>query len=141
MQHVVKMAIKVKCPTCGRECEYSDKNPYRPFCCERCRLIDLGAWAEGKYSIKDKPMEGDDDLDISADALATGKIAAHKADLESRTTFSLLLALIPVPSPAKLDAVNLLTCRIDTSVLRDISALRVSGGNARNANTQWRADK
>ena len=82
MQHVVKMAIKVKCPTCGRECEYSDKNPYRPFCCERCRLIDLGAWAEGKYSIKDKPMEGDDDLDMSADALATGKIAAHKADLE-----------------------------------------------------------
>lgn len=73
MQHVVKMAIKVKCPTCGRECEYSDKNPYRPFCCERCRLIDLGAWAEGKYSIKDKPMEGDDDLDISADALATGQ--------------------------------------------------------------------
>lgn len=82
MQYVVKMAIKVKCPTCGRECEYSEKNPYRPFCCERCRLIDLGAWAEGKYSIKDKPMEGDDDLDISADALATGKLAAHKADLE-----------------------------------------------------------
>lgn len=87
MQYVVKMAIKVKCPTCGRECEYSDKNPYRPFCCERCRLIDLGAWAEGKYSIKDKPMEGDDDLDISADALATGKIAAHKADLEKKNYF------------------------------------------------------
>lgn len=45
-------------------------------------MIDLGAWAEGKYSIKGKPMEGDDDLDISAEALATGKLAAHKADLE-----------------------------------------------------------
>lgn len=55
-----------------------------PSCCSGVEngLIDLGAWAEGKYSIKDKPMEGDDDLDISADALATGKLAAHKADLE-----------------------------------------------------------
>ena len=48
----------------------------------RIRIVLSAAWAEGKYSIKDKPMEGDDDLDISADALATGKIAAHKADLE-----------------------------------------------------------
>ena len=128
MQYVVKMAIKVKCPTCGRECEYSDKNPYRPFCCERCRLIDLGAWAEGKYSIKDKPMEGDDDLDISADALATG------------TTFSPSPALVPVPSPAKSDVVSPLRYRIDMSVLRDISALQDSNGNAGNANARWHED-
>ena len=68
------MALKVKCPTCGRETEYSPNNPYRPFCCERCRLIDLGAWADNSYVIKSKPMEADDDLDISSDALATGKI-------------------------------------------------------------------
>lgn len=68
------MALKVKCPTCGRECEYSEKNPFRPFCCERCKLIDLGAWAEGSYVIKSKNQEADDDLDISEEALATGKL-------------------------------------------------------------------
>jgi endogenous inhibitor of DNA gyrase (YacG/DUF329 family) len=33
----------VNCPTCGRALEWSDA-PFRPFCSERCRLIDLGAW-------------------------------------------------------------------------------------------------
>ncbi len=67
------MVLKVKCPQCGRETEYSEKNPYRPFCCERCRWIDLGAWANNEYVIPDKPMEGDDDLDISSEDLAKGK--------------------------------------------------------------------
>lgn len=34
----------VKCPTCGRSLEWSEAFPWRPFCSERCRLIDLGAW-------------------------------------------------------------------------------------------------
>lgn len=75
------MVLKVKCPTCGRQTEYSEKNPFRPFCSERCRLIDLGAWAEGAYTIKGKSMEGDDDLDISAEAMATGKLAQQKPKL------------------------------------------------------------
>ena len=37
--------MKVKCPTCGKEIEYSSANPWRPFCSERCKLIDLGEWA------------------------------------------------------------------------------------------------
>lgn len=45
------MATVVECPTCGKKVEWSDKNPYRPFCSERCKKIDLGAWAEEKYSI------------------------------------------------------------------------------------------
>jgi hypothetical protein len=32
-------------------------NPYRPFCCERCRLIDLGAWAEESYRVPGKPAD------------------------------------------------------------------------------------
>jgi len=42
---------RVKCPTCGREIEWSDKAPFRPFCSERCRLIDLGAWISEQRAI------------------------------------------------------------------------------------------
>jgi endogenous inhibitor of DNA gyrase (YacG/DUF329 family) len=45
------MATVVDCPTCGAKVEWSEKNKYRPFCSERCKQIDLGAWAEEKYTI------------------------------------------------------------------------------------------
>lgn len=38
------MPRKIHCPTCGRLIEWSEASLYRPFCSERCRLIDLGAW-------------------------------------------------------------------------------------------------
>ena len=40
----------VKCPTCKRELEWSESE-YRPFCSERCKLIDLGAWLAEKHAI------------------------------------------------------------------------------------------
>jgi len=40
----------VSCPTCGRELEWAAA-PFRPFCSERCRLIDLGAWLTERHSI------------------------------------------------------------------------------------------
>ena len=49
-------ARKVRCPQCGGEAVYSPENPWRPFCSERCKQIDLGAWAEESYRI---PVEGD----------------------------------------------------------------------------------
>jgi endogenous inhibitor of DNA gyrase (YacG/DUF329 family) len=36
--------LTVECPTCGRPVEWSESARWRPFCSERCRLIDLGAW-------------------------------------------------------------------------------------------------
>jgi endogenous inhibitor of DNA gyrase (YacG/DUF329 family) len=45
------MPAKVKCPTCGRSIEWSAQSPFRPFCSERCRLIDLGAWLSEKHAI------------------------------------------------------------------------------------------
>lgn len=42
---------QVKCPRCGLFCIYSTDNPFRPFCSERCRVIDLGAWANESYKI------------------------------------------------------------------------------------------
>jgi len=45
------MKKSIKCPECGKATEYSSANEYRPFCSERCKLIDLGEWIEGKYSL------------------------------------------------------------------------------------------
>lgn len=47
----------VRCPQCGKSAEYSPRNPNRPFCSDRCRTSDLGAWAEGKYSVPAEPSE------------------------------------------------------------------------------------
>jgi uncharacterized protein len=35
----------VACPTCRKPARWSPENKYRPFCSDRCRLIDLGEWA------------------------------------------------------------------------------------------------
>lgn len=45
------MSTVVTCPTCGKEVEWSEQSPFRPFCCERCRLIDLGAWVDEQHRI------------------------------------------------------------------------------------------
>jgi len=42
--------MKVRCPHCGKVVEW-EGNPYRPFCSERCRLIDLGKWLDEEYRI------------------------------------------------------------------------------------------
>ncbi|HCA26911.1 MAG TPA: DNA gyrase inhibitor YacG [Betaproteobacteria bacterium] len=39
------------CPICGKISAWSQDNPYRPFCSERCKLIDLGQWAAESYRI------------------------------------------------------------------------------------------
>jgi endogenous inhibitor of DNA gyrase (YacG/DUF329 family) len=46
-----KEARKVHCPQCHASILWSVDNPYRPFCSERCKLIDLGQWATGAYRI------------------------------------------------------------------------------------------
>ena len=42
--------MKIKCPTCKKNTEWKN-NPFRPFCSERCKLIDLGAWASEEFRI------------------------------------------------------------------------------------------
>ncbi|HWM44690.1 MAG TPA: DNA gyrase inhibitor YacG [Burkholderiales bacterium] len=46
-------ARKVSCPRCGTETVYSPENRWRPFCGERCRMIDLGKWAADEYRLPD----------------------------------------------------------------------------------------
>ncbi|MGB7921865.1 MAG: DNA gyrase inhibitor YacG [Pyrinomonadaceae bacterium] len=40
----------MKCPNCGKPTGWQD-NPTRPFCSERCKLIDFGRWANEEYSV------------------------------------------------------------------------------------------
>lgn len=40
----------VTCPTCGKRTEY-EGNEFRPFCSERCKLLDFGAWADEEFAI------------------------------------------------------------------------------------------
>ena len=48
----------VSCPRCGGQAAWTTGNPYRPFCSERCKLLDLGAWATEKYKV---PVQDDKD--------------------------------------------------------------------------------
>lgn len=41
----------VPCPHCGKRVAFAPENRWRPFCSERCRQIDLGAWAAGEYRV------------------------------------------------------------------------------------------
>jgi len=43
--------LKLACPTCKKTVLWNDDFPHRPFCCDRCRLIDLGEWASESHRI------------------------------------------------------------------------------------------
>ncbi len=48
----------VTCPTCQGDSVYAASNPYRPFCSERCKLNDFGAWASESFRIPvDEPPD------------------------------------------------------------------------------------
>ncbi|HET8745683.1 MAG TPA: DNA gyrase inhibitor YacG [Ramlibacter sp.] len=49
----------VRCPQCGGESVYGPENPYRPFCSERCRNLDLGAWASESFRVPDETPPDD----------------------------------------------------------------------------------
>lgn len=54
----------VNCPTCNEELAWTEANRFRPFCSERCKLIDFGDWASEKHSIAGEtafPAEEDPD--------------------------------------------------------------------------------
>lgn len=61
-------AKQVACPTCKKLSAYDNNNPYRPFCSERCKMIDLGDWANESYRIPDNKPHDNEDLGID-DAL------------------------------------------------------------------------
>lgn len=54
------MTISVKCPVCDRAVTWLPTELYKPFCSERCKLIDLGEWADEGYKIPVKDESLDD---------------------------------------------------------------------------------
>jgi uncharacterized protein len=60
----------VKCPNCGKATEFSG-NEFRPFCSERCKLLDFGAWADEEYSLPSETASmTDEEIDEIEKALA-----------------------------------------------------------------------
>jgi len=54
----------VKCPQCGAPVPWTPASKWRPFCSERCKLLDLGAWASEQYRIRtNEPPETPDGSD------------------------------------------------------------------------------
>lgn len=51
--------MKLRCPVCKRYTSWKD-NPWRPFCSERCKMIDLGRWAMEEYRIEGKKIKESD---------------------------------------------------------------------------------
>lgn len=60
---------KIKCRQCGKETVFSPENPFRPFCSERCRLIDLGEWASESYKVPATDTNSIQDLEEQIEAL------------------------------------------------------------------------
>lgn len=55
-----RIILTVKCPICGRSVEWTAGYPFKPFCSERCKLIDLGGWAAEENRISgDSHAEGE----------------------------------------------------------------------------------
>ncbi|NIQ39036.1 MAG: DNA gyrase inhibitor YacG [Proteobacteria bacterium] len=64
--------MKVVCPICKRETHWR-RNPTRPFCSERCKLIDLGSWIGGEYVIPARPVNrSSPDEDQDGEGESTG---------------------------------------------------------------------
>jgi endogenous inhibitor of DNA gyrase (YacG/DUF329 family) len=56
----------VPCPGCRRPTPFAPANRWRPFCSERCKIGDLGAWASNAYVIPGAAPEDDDGTDATA---------------------------------------------------------------------------
>jgi endogenous inhibitor of DNA gyrase (YacG/DUF329 family) len=62
----------VACPQCGRAVEWTAASKWRPFCSERCKIIDLGAWAAEAYRVPAvEPSDPDEIADASDEAQRT----------------------------------------------------------------------
>ena len=57
-KYVRKMQKKIKCTRCKQEIVW-ENNLHRPFCSEKCKLIDLDKWAEEKYRVPGEKINSD----------------------------------------------------------------------------------
>jgi len=52
--------MQAKCPTCSRLVDWNPANTHRPFCSERCKLIDLGAWLAEEHRVPGEELPGEE---------------------------------------------------------------------------------
>ena len=52
----------VTCPTCKKKVVWNSQQQFRPFCSERCKLIDLGEWAAEEKRIAGEPVDYESDI-------------------------------------------------------------------------------
>ena len=58
------MAKIVQCPQCGQNVPWQQDQQWRPFCCKRCKLIDLGEWASEGHIIEGDSTQSSTEIDI-----------------------------------------------------------------------------
>ena len=46
---------RIECPRCGGPSLYAPTNPFRPFCGNRCKSMDLGSWASESFKLPEEP--------------------------------------------------------------------------------------
>lgn len=71
---MITVMPQVSCPTCGDRHEYDMASPHRPFCSERCKLIDLGAWSHESYRI---PIQQELNVGQTGDRVSDHDSVAH----------------------------------------------------------------
>ena len=59
------MVKTVNCPQCGTSVPWQEEQPWKPFCSERCKLIDLGDWASENHRIKGEEVPPSNSQDPS----------------------------------------------------------------------------
>ena len=70
--------LQVRCPICNTGTTW-EGNPWRPFCSERCRLIDLDNWLAGRYRIsspragEDEPQKPEESHEVEGDNIEQGE--------------------------------------------------------------------
>ncbi len=67
-------AKQVSCPTCGGASVYAPSNAFRPFCSERCKNVDLGAWASESFRM---PVNASPEDQVTDDDVALRSSVSH----------------------------------------------------------------
>ena len=76
------MALNVACPQCQKKVIWQSQSTSRPFCSERCRLIDLGDWAEENHKISQSSQGGLPLTEEMLDSLEDEFLMNHKFFVE-----------------------------------------------------------
>ena len=55
------------CPICKKPVQYTRDNPVFPFCSERCKLVDLGNWLDGRYKVASEAPFSEGEMELPDD--------------------------------------------------------------------------